>query len=67
MPKKRKKSQNKPLVAYWSGNLNLGIICLVLGVYFPAKDLGWIPSNVPFWPLVLIILGVFLLLPRARN
>lgn len=45
-----------------------GLILIVLGVLFLASNLGWIPRLGPllhqWWPLILILIGVLLLVRR---
>lgn len=41
------------------GGLWFGIFLVLVGLLWLAKDLGYIPS-VPFWPLVVILLGLFI-------
>lgn len=40
---------------------------IIIGGYFIARDLGWIPGDFPFWPAVLVLLGVYFLAPRRRG
>lgn len=44
------------------------LILIVLGAFFLMSNLGWIPRLGPFfaqwWPAILIIVGVFLLIQR---
>jgi membrane-bound ClpP family serine protease len=46
------------------------VVLIVLGVVFLAANHGWIPNIgvllVRWWPLILIIVGVALLLKRNR-
>jgi hypothetical protein len=37
-----------------------------LGLWFLAKDLGFISLNVSMWPVILIIIGLWMLLKRNR-
>jgi hypothetical protein len=47
------------------------IILILLGVYFLAQKQGWAPnlSSIAsqWWPVILIIVGVSLLLSRSKN
>ena len=43
-------------------NSKLGWICLILGLYFLAKDLNWIPPEFSIWPVILIAIGAGLIL-----
>jgi phage shock protein C len=40
-------------------------LLIVMGFYFLFENLGWVSGSV-FWPLALIVLGVFLLVRRDR-
>ena len=51
---------------------NLGAYILIgLGTYFLLSKLGWIPSLGPliaeWWPVILIIVGVSMLMRRPNN
>jgi hypothetical protein len=46
------------------GGLGLGIILLVLGLFFLAKDLGWIPVTISLWPILLIAIALYMLFRR---
>jgi hypothetical protein len=47
------------------------IILIILGVYFLALKQGWVPNigylASEWWPLILIIIGVSLLLSRSSK
>lgn len=36
----------------------VGAILLIIGCLWLAKDLGWITVKIPFWPILLIVLGL---------
>jgi hypothetical protein len=44
------------------------LVLIVLGVLFPLSNFGWIPRLGPlfaqWWPLILVIVGVYLLVQR---
>jgi len=44
-------------------------ILIVLGIIFLLKNLGWLPRPViaQWWPLILIIVGVLLLIRRSSH
>ena len=46
---------------YW------GALLLLVGLFFLAKELGWVSLNVSIWPVVLIIFGLWLLLKDHRK
>jgi hypothetical protein len=44
----------------------IGVALSILGFFWLAKKVGWIPMTVSgltiFWPIVIIVLGVFIIL-----
>jgi len=64
MAKKTEKNQ-----AWCCGcNPNIcGWLLLIIGIYFLASHLGWIPRNIPFWPIVFIIIGIYILKKYPRK
>jgi hypothetical protein len=53
----------------WNGNAKRGkigfaLFLLVVGIFWLAKDMGYIPA-LPFWPLIIIFFAVFLLLSKV--
>lgn len=40
-------------------------LLIFMGIYFLFENLGWISGNI-FWPLALILLGIFLLVRGGR-
>ena len=64
-----KKAKTEANAWYWCccrGGLFWGILFLVLGLWFLAKDLGYISFSVSIWPVILIILGVLMLLKKNK-
>ncbi len=52
------------------GNPNLvGIVLILLGVYFLFSSLGWLQwlRSSLFWPMLIIALGAYLLIQRSRE
>jgi hypothetical protein len=43
------------------------IALILLGAAWLARDLGWLDSNVPWIPLIMIGLGLYLVLRRASD
>lgn len=41
-----------------------GIFLIVVGMLWLAKEMGWI-TNVPIWPVVMIMLGAYFVLKRS--
>jgi phage shock protein C len=48
---------NRPIIA-------AGLL-IFMGIYFLLENLGWVSGNI-FWPLALILLGIFLLVRRNQ-
>ena len=44
-----------------------GWFLLVIGIYFLAVSLGWLSKDVPFWPIVAIVIGIYILLKYHRK
>ncbi len=42
-----------------------GLLLLAIGVFYFAKELGWIEIAFPFWPSALIALGLYFLLRKV--
>lgn len=63
MVAKARKMESLNFCVYESKISTLGMLLLVIGVYYLGKNLGWWPE-VPFWPLVLIIAGLYLVLKK---
>lgn len=52
-----RQSHNRPVIA-------AGLL-IFMGIYFLFENFGWIDGSI-FWPLALILLGIFLLVRRDR-
>jgi len=48
-----------PSYHYSSFGIGFALLVLVIGVYFFAKDMGWIEPEISIWPIILIVLGVY--------
>jgi hypothetical protein len=48
---------------YWEScccrGSGLALILLVIGLFWLAKDMGWITTNVSLWAILLIVLGAY--------
>jgi len=60
---KAERIQNFSFGVYESKFSALGMILLVLGVYYLGTNIGWWPE-LPFWPVVLIVLGLYLVIKK---
>ena len=47
------------------GPLYAAVLLIGMGIYFLFENLGWIDGSI-FWPLALILLGIFLLVRREE-
>ena len=47
------------------GSRIAAVLLIVMGVYFLLENLGFVSGSL-FWPLALILLGIFLLVRRNR-
>jgi len=53
--------------SFSNGRLFWGMVFLLAGLIWFGKEQGWIPFDLPFWPLALILLGVYFLLTTLRR
>jgi len=44
-----------------------GIFFLVVGLFWLARELGWIASTISLWPIVFIALGAYMLFRSRKN
>ena len=42
----------------------LGWVLVIVGALWLASDLGWLPENLPIFPIFLILLGIMFLAKR---
>jgi len=55
---KKNKKENNSWFCCCPGNKTFwGILLLLLGLWYLAKDLGWISWNISFWAIALIFCG----------
>jgi len=47
------------------GRVGFGVLLLVVGGFFLARDLGWVSSDISFWPVVLVALGLYFIARRS--
>jgi len=62
-----KKSSEHSWWCCCSGSYFWGIFLIIIGGYFLAVNLGLISRNFPFWPLVFILFGIYLLVKYPRK
>lgn len=49
------------------GGYGVAILFIILGAFFVSRDLGWISTEVSFWPVALLAFGIYLLFrPRKK-
>ncbi len=49
-------------------NIFWGVVFIIVGFYWLAKSLGWLHEiDIPLFPLVLIILGVYFILRNPNH
>jgi hypothetical protein len=63
MGKKAERIQNFSFGIYESKFSAIGAILIVLGVYYLGTHLNWW-LELPFWPVVLIVLGLYLVIKK---
>ena len=50
-----------------SGGYGFAILLVAIGGFFIVRDFGWINLNVSLWPIVLIVLGVYLIIKKSAK
>jgi len=45
--------------SYSTFSIGFALLVLVIGMYFLAKDMGWIQPTISIWPIILIVLGTY--------
>ncbi|MFC1728560.1 hypothetical protein ACFLZ7_03795 [Nanoarchaeota archaeon] len=50
-----------------SGGGNFGLFVLLVGLVWLAVEQGWIPSGWPIWPIIVIIVGLWLMMGRKKH
>ena len=55
---KVKRIKTKPYIS------PLGVTLVLIGLFWLARDLGYIAKWVPIWPFVVILIGMYLILRK---
>ena len=50
-----------------AGGIIFGLIVLALGLLWMGNEAGWWAINLPFWPLVVVIIGIFILFGSIKG
>lgn len=50
-----------------SNGYGWGIVLLVIGLFFLARDFGWFDINISFWTVVLIVFGLYFIFARKKR
>lgn len=61
---------DKMMVAHQSHGMFgalIGILLLITGIFWLGNDLSWWNVNFPFWPLIVIVLGVLIILKHFKK
>ena len=54
---------------HWSGRGKLsmaGVLLIVIGLYYFGKAVGWFDPTLPFWPIILIAIGLVFVVNSLR-
>jgi hypothetical protein len=57
----RKKSRRRWDNTFW------GIVLLLVGFFWLGNNLHWFRIHIPLWPVILIVIGLYLLLDQRNN
>lgn len=52
---------------FWGGGLFAGCVLIILGTYFIGRDMGWLPHDFPFWAVIIVVAGIFLVSSAIRQ
>ncbi|MBC8205196.1 hypothetical protein ISS30_06975 [bacterium] len=62
-----KKSEHSERRCHHSAGNFWGVVLIIFGFIFLAENLRWIDWNIPFWPLLLIVVGAYLIYDKRRD
>jgi len=48
------------------GNSFWGWFFVIIGVYFLAQELDWIPGSFPLWQILLMVFGIYLIVGKRK-
>ena len=51
----------------WGGGLFVGTVLIILGLYFIGREMGWLPHGFPFWAVIIIAAGIFMVTGALRQ
>ena len=57
----RKKSRRRWDNTFW------GAVLLLVGFFWLGSNLHWFRIHIPLWPVILIVIGLYLLLDQRNN
>lgn len=51
---------------FWGGGLFVGCVLIILGLYFIGREMGLLPHGFPFWAVIIVVAGIFMVLSALR-
>lgn len=64
---KDKKSHNHHRWSCCGGGRFWGWFFLIIGGYFLVQSYGWIDNDFPFWQILLVVFGIYLLVGKKKK
>jgi hypothetical protein len=52
---------------FWGGGLFIGTVLIILGLYFIGCEMGWFSYDFPFWAVIIIAAGIFMVTGALRQ
>ncbi|MFC2150622.1 LiaI-LiaF-like domain-containing protein [Calditrichota bacterium] len=43
-----------------------GVVLICFGGFWIMRELGWLDFNIPFWPSVLVVIGLYILFTSGK-
>jgi len=56
--------KDKPEWSHCCSGSGFAVVLIIIGGFFLARDLNWIPANISFWAIALIALGAYFLVKK---